>query len=1649
LAKRKSVSKASASKTKSTAPDESAKKTSEPPDKSAQDRNKSFPIVGIGASAGGLEAFKQLLTHLPVDTGMAFVLVTHLDPKHESILPELLARATQMPVSEVQDGTSVAPDHIYVIPRNMSMAIEGGVLRLRPRQERQGRHRPIDSFLQSLAEDQGHWAIGIILSGTASDGTLGLQAIKAEGGITFAQDPQSAKYDSMPRSAITAGHVDFILTPGGIAQELRRISRHPYVTSSQEEASSTGQNGFLKILVLLQKAKGVDFTDYKANTLRRRITRRMVLNKLESMEGYARLLRENAAEVEALYQDILINVTSFFRDPATFAVLKERIFPHIAKHRTPDEPIRIWTLGCSTGQEAYSIAIAFAEFVGDQPEHIPVQIFATDLNERSIEKARAGLYPKEIAEDVSPERLRRFFTEAEGGYLVSKPLRDMCVFARQNVLADPPFSRMDLISCRNLLIYLEPVLQKQILPLLHYALNPTGVLWLGSSETASAASDLFEPEDKRHRFYTRKPAAERPRLRYPTVAEARKKDRHHSAVAITSAPATSGETDAQREADRIILARYAPASALINDELIVLQLRGDTTPYLEPSHGKATPNLLKLAREGLVLALRTSVAEARKNEGPVKKEGLQVGYDGVISNVSLEVIPLKHPPSQERHFLVFFEIAEPTDQGGGRKAGGARRKSEEQRIRQLQQELAAARDYLQSVVEAYEAASKELQSASEEAQSSNEELQSINEELETAKEELESSNEELTTLNEELNNRNTELGRLNSDLTNLLGSVHIPILMLDGQLHIRRFTPAAEKLLNLIQTDVGRPIGDLKLNNDYPDLAQLIVEVIDTVSVKEREVRDSAGRWHLLRVRPYKMLDNKIDGAVVALLDIDALKQTEREIKAQRDYAEAILRTVRDPLVVLSPDLRVETANDAFYKTFKVTPDVTEGRLIYDLGNHQWDIPKLRQLLEEIIPRNSFFNDYEVTHEFQIIGKRTMLLNARPLNNPERGTERVLLGIDDVTDQLEARAALKASELRYRRLFEESRDGILLLDPVSRRIVDANPFITQLLGYTREEFLGKELWQIGLFEDEQASHAAFRELQNRGHFRYVDLTLRTKDGGAVEAQFVGALYYEDGKQTLQCNIRDITEQKRAEAAQAHLASIVESSNDAIVSKTLQGVITSWNKSAERLFGYTAAEIIGLPVTTLIPPDRQEEEVEILEKLGRGKRIEHYETVRVRKDGTLVDVSLTISPIRDSSGRISGASKVARNISERKRAEIEREELLSRESEARAEAEKANRIKDEFLSIVSHELRTPLNAMLGWVQMLRSGNLEEAEVAPALEAIERNAKAQNQLVDDLLDTSRIIMGKLRFEESPVELIPVIEAALEAVRPTAEAKGVELRQELDPTAGPVLGDANRLEQIVWNLLSNAIKYTPQGGYVETRLEREESSAAIIVRDTGEGISPEFLPHIFVPFRQADASTTRRHGGLGIGLAIVRHLVEAHGGQVSASSEGAGKGATFKVVLPLTTLADLDPQEKDKDEAEQFTLPTGLRVLLVDDNLDVRILLTTAFNRQGAEVRAGATVREALEILGQWQPDVLVSDIGMPDEDGYDLIRQVRSLPDDRGGQIPAVAVTGFASTKDAARALAAGYQMFVTKPIDLRELMVIIRSLTKDFTKDQNS
>jgi two-component system, chemotaxis family, CheB/CheR fusion protein len=1151
-----------------------------------------------------LEAFTHLLENLPTNTGMGFVLVQHLDPDHNSALTQLLSRATSLPVREVTNNLRVQPDHVYIIPPNTCMSISRGVLKLRARQEQaRTAHHSIDFFLESLAQDQHERAIGIILSGTASDGTLGLEAIKAEAGITFAQD-ESAKYDSMPRSAVAAGCVDFVLSPENIARELARIAKHqqagiqtPHAGAPRgERASNRGvdspEHQFNKILALLCNRSGVDFSLYKTTTIHRRVNRRMLLNKQPTLAAYAQFLRGNIRELDALYSDALISVTSFFRDPEAFAVLERKVFPRLIAERG-QESLRMWVVGCSTGQEAYSLAMAYTEF-SDRARGAPtLQVFATDVHETLLDKARAGVYAKNLLKDMPPHRLRRFFTEQDSGYRISKPLREAVMFARQNLLSDPPFSRMDLISCRNLLIYIEPRLQEKVMATFHFALTPKGVLFLGAAESVASCADLFERVDKKHKIYSRKPGPS-PALRLHRVPKLSAQKQIAMPRRARALEAGRAEINVQREADRITLNRFAPTSVLINSELQALQFRGDTSRYLKPPTGQASLNVLKMAREGLMLPLRAAINMAKKKNKVVYKENVRVNQTDQRRTANLEIVPLKNV--KERCYLIFFEE--------GSERGAAKRQKmergaldlptrsdaatlqpsyakESRRIAELEEELNETRDYAQALQEQHEAANEELQSSNEEVTSANEELQSTNEELETSKEELESVNEEITTVNEEMIKRNAELNRLNSDLVNLQASTHLVIILLGRDLTIRRFSTQAENQFNLMAADVGRSISSVRHNLDLPDLERFIAKVIDTGSEREREVRDKEGRWYSLRVRPYLTLDNKLDGAVLVLVNIDALKQTERTISEARDLAEAIIHTARDPLMILGADLRVQMANEAFYTTFKVSRAESEGRTVFELDHGHWDIPKLRELIEDILPRHSFFNNYEVTHDFENIGHRTMLLNARTLSETSGQRGRILLGIQDVTELLHFQAEMRRSELRYRRLFEAAKDGVLIIDPATRKIVEANPFISELLGYTREELLGKELFEVGLLKDEAASQEAFRELQQMGVIRYEDLPLQTKRGERREVEFISNLYQEGAEKIIQCSIRDITKRVQAEQglrhAQAQLADRAGQLEKAVAERTAE--LTGTNKQLEA-FAYSIAHDLRAPLRAM-------------------------------------------------------------------------------------------------------------------------------------------------------------------------------------------------------------------------------------------------------------------------------------------------------------------------------------------------------------------------------------------------------------------------------------------------------------------------------------
>ena len=881
-----------------------------------------FTIVGVGASAGGLEAFTTLLRTLPPNPGIAVIFVQHLAPQHESALVTLLSGQSGLPVVQVGDGMSVKPNHVYVIPPNRQMAIAERELHISPRPGDRSQYNPIDAFLISLARAAGSRAIGVILSGTASDGAIGIREIKAAGGVTIAQTPESAKYDGMPRAAIATGMIDLELAPGEIGPRLGQLSTQTYSRAEDSEPTLTDEH-LQDVFEVLRPASGIDFRHYKLPTIRRRLFRRMALHRLGDVGEYVRLLRNDGDEVRALSRDLLIHVTRFFREPESFEALVRDVFPVMLEGRPKDQLVRAWVAGCATGEEAYSLAIVLVEFLAKQQLDTPIQLFATDVSDAAVEHARAGAYSLGIEADVSADRLRRFFIRQDGGYRVSKMIRDTCVFARQDLTKDPPFSRLDLILCRNVLIYLDLTLQKKLLSVFHYALNPNGFLVLGQAETVGAQATLFSLVDKKFRVHRKRATAIAPAMTFPvdyTTASAVRSKKNH-------AEPGSVEKMLQTEVNRIINDRFAPPGVVIDSEMQIVQFRGQTGAFLEPAPGEASLNLLKMAKEGLLYGLRSAIHAARKSRSPVHRTGLQVRSGKAWVRVDVNVVPLVSVGRM--HYLVLFQEVKPARGKGPEPprapVQGGRSKSQ---VRFLERELAASREYLQSVIQELEAANEELQSANEEILSSNEELQSTNEELDTAKEELQSTNEELNTVNEELHGRNEELSRVNSDLLNLLGSVQIAIVIVGADMRIRRFTPMAEKVLNLIPADVDRLIAHINPNIEGANLEELITECIDSISPIEREVRDRQGRSYVLRIRPYRSAENKIDGAVLALFDIDAPKRQEASVRSATELVEALLQACPQAMALLDSSSRIRAANAAFIELFRLPHDGFRGEML-------------------------------------------------------------------------------------------------------------------------------------------------------------------------------------------------------------------------------------------------------------------------------------------------------------------------------------------------------------------------------------------------------------------------------------------------------------------------------------------------------------------------------------------------------------------------------------------------------------------------------------------------------------------------------------------------------------------------------------------------
>lgn len=900
------------------------KSTSEPiaekADAIAERENAAFPVVGIGASAGGLAAFEAFFSGMPADrdTGMAFVLVQHLAPDHKSILAELVKRYTRMEVFEVQDGMKVAPNCAYIIPPNHDMALLNGSLQLLEPTAERGHRLPIDFFFRSLAQDQHERAVCIILSGTGSDGALGAREVKGAGGLVMVQSPESTEFDGMPRSAIATGLVDSVLAPAEMPAQLLAYIGHAFGPQPKPSESLLPKAEHLlnKVFLVLRTQTGHDFSQYKQNTICRRIERRMAVQQIEQLSEYVSFLQQTPAEVEALFRDLLIGVTHFFRDPEAFDVLAKEVLAKLFEEKAVGTPIRIWVPGCSTGEEAYSIAILMREQAEARKSAHGIQIFATDIDSRAIATARTGLYPASIANDITQERLERFFSSEQGGNYrrAHKIIRDMIVFSEQDLVKDPPFSRLDLISCRNLMIYMGPELQKKVIPLFHYALNPGGALFVGTAESVGEFTNRFTATDRKWKIYrSTKSSDDRARSIVPMIVSPL--GRAASGVAAPRALRSDVRIALRNLLEVTLLREQTPAAALVDEQGEILYLHGRTGRFLEPAAGDPAMNILKMAREGLRRDLATALHRAASHQEVARCAGLRVKTNGDFTLVDLSVQPLpfaaEHGVEQKCFLVVLRDTPVPT---GAQAASPAQepaqdgRDAVDPRIAQLEKELRSKEEYLQSAIEEMETANEELKSSNGELQSTNEELQSTNEELETSKEELQSLNEELSTVNAELQTKLVDLSRANNDMNNLLAGTGIGTVYLDLNLRIQRFTPAITQIIHLIQTDIGRPVGHIVSNLDgYADLVADVQGVLDTLVPREIEVKTQEGAWYLLRIRPYRTLENVIEGVVITFTDITELKHARAVLQDSETLRRlaVVVRDAEDAITMIDMDGRI------------------------------------------------------------------------------------------------------------------------------------------------------------------------------------------------------------------------------------------------------------------------------------------------------------------------------------------------------------------------------------------------------------------------------------------------------------------------------------------------------------------------------------------------------------------------------------------------------------------------------------------------------------------------------------------------------------------------------------------------------------------------
>jgi two-component system, chemotaxis family, CheB/CheR fusion protein len=1329
-------------------------------------------VVGVGASAGGLEPCKRLLESAPADKDLAFVVVLHLAPSQESHVAGILKTATGMEVTQVAGRERIEPNHVYVIAPATSLGIRDGVLEVGEPAQPHYKAKPIDTFFSALAADQRGCAVGIVLSGTGDDGAAGLKAIRSAGGLCLVQDPETAEYDGMPRSAMDTGAADAVVPPHEMGRILFEYAGAPGVrppprNPPERRTHEEPREGLDAILALVGNQYRVDFRDYKMSTLQRRTQRRMGLKQISGWQDYLAYLRAHPEEVEALYSDVLIGVTGFFRDPEEWQFLEQHILPDLLRSHDEDTPLRVWSAGCATGEEAYSLAMVFLEHIERTGSRCKLQLFASDVSHEALAFARRGVYPAGIEDDVSPERLGRFFHRVGEHFQVDRELRDRVTFAVHNLLSDPPFAGLDLASCRNVLIYLEARAQERLLDLFHFSLRSQGVLWLGCAETIGGRSASFNEISGKHRFYRSVGRVRPDRYHVPHWVAERVPIR-----GLAPEPAGS-QTGPQivRRLEQLVLQRYTSACVVIDRSFRILYFFGPTGEYLTQPVGEARMDLLSWVRPGLYAKLRAGLSDAVEHRRKVSVTGRRLEGETASARVEATIEPVTSVPGADGLFVVAFrDVPKPAEPAVTPADGGA---PGESLVRQLEQELQETRQELRTTVAQLATVNEEHYASHEELLSLNEEFQSSNEELETSKEELQSLNEELTTINRQLEERNRELRTLTLDLNNLLVSADVPTLFLDRELRIRRFTPACTQVMRIVPTDVGRSLEHVKMQVCDDNLLPDAKRMLEKLTPNEAEVSAEDGRWFLRRVLPYRSEQERVDGVCITFHDVTAQKRAAAEIEDARLFAEAVIRTSRTPLLVLDAELRVVAANEAFYEAFQVSEQDTKGRRIYELGNHQWDIPSLRSLLE-LVHKEGAVRNYDVEHVFDTIGWRTMRVNADVMVRAAR-PDLLLVSIEDVTD-------LRKAELAAQRRADEL---------------------------------------------------------TRDHSR----------------------------------------------------------------------------------------------------------------------------------------------------------------------------------------------KDEFLAMLGHELRNPLAALANGLHVMRAAGGDADAVERVHAMMTRQTQRMTVMLDQLLDVARVSSGKIELAQEAVDLVDAANAAVEAVQPMLESARHELTVSFPPKGTAlVLGDGVRLAQVAENLLGNAAKYTETDGRIWLTISTTDDMVKLSVRDTGIGLEPDMLDHVFDLFSQAPRGLHRANGGLGLGLSLVRSLVEMHRGHVDAFSAGSGQGSEFVVTLPRLRLGHV---ARPCDCEASLPPVASRRVLVVEDEDDAAQSLVDILTIHGHEARAVQDGPAALAAARAFQPEVVLLDLGLPEMDGYEVARKLR---EEHGKQMLLVAMTGY--QKDAAQLQEAGFDEHLLKPFDLEELFALV-------------